>query len=43
MFLTGFELIFFDGKMRNIGRENDDDAALKTITFLGRTPLLIWF
>ena len=22
MFLVGFELIFYDGKMRNIGREN---------------------
>ena len=34
MFLVGFELIFYDGKMRNIGRENKKvDAALKTITF----------
>ena len=22
MFLVGFELIFYDGKVRNIGREN---------------------
>ena len=33
MFLVGSELIFYDGKIRNIGCENDGDAALKTITF----------
>ena len=35
MFLVGFELIFYDGKMSNIkwSRKQDGDAALKTITF----------
>ena len=33
MFLVGFELILYDGKMRNWSQKQDGDAGLKTITF----------
>ena len=39
MFLVGFELILYDGKIEKYwSRKQYSDAALKTIIFLQRTP-----